>query len=226
MDLTTARPAQLMAAIFIAGTAAASAESGRFYDPSKGRSYDYTAQRSRGTGKAVKYQVQKRYRRQNVSLRTKEKRGTIIIDPRRKYLYYVTGTNRAIRYGVGVGRQGFGWAGKVRIGRKAAWPSWHPPKEMRQREPHLPISMVGGIKNPLGARALYLYDGRKDTLYRIHGTNEPWTIGRNVSSGCIRMTNGDVIDLYKKARVGAKVVVLSNSLIPPGLKRRVAELLN
>ena len=154
----------------------------------------------------------KKYQRQVVSYQTREAPGTIIIDPREYFLYFVTGDGRAIRYGVGVGREGFGWHGTTRIGRKAEWPGWTPPQEMIAREKkkgvQLPAHMEGGMRNPLGARALYLYNGGGDTAYRIHGSNEPWTIGRNVSSGCFRMLNKDVIDLYKRARVGAKVVVL------------------
>lgn len=153
----------------------------------------------------------KRFNRREVRLRTDEKVGTIIVNPRKKYLYLVLGNNRAMRYGIGVGREGFGWQGTVNIKRKAKWPSWHPPAEMRARERKagriLPAMMKGGPENPLGARALYLYQGNKDTLYRIHGTNEPWTIGHNVSSGCIRLVNADIEDLYKRVKVGARVIV-------------------
>jgi lipoprotein-anchoring transpeptidase ErfK/SrfK len=152
------------------------------------------------------------FRRQTVGFRTNEKPGTIIIDTRSKFLFYVLGNNRAIRYGVGVGREGFGWKGTVRVGRKAEWPSWTPPKEMIARERRrgriIPTHMRGGTNNPLGARAIYLYSGPRDTLFRIHGTTEPWTIGTNVSSGCIRLVNADVIHLYQRVRVGAKVIVL------------------
>ncbi len=141
-----------------------------------------------------------------------EKPGTIIIDTRRRYLYLVLGNDKAKRYGIGVGRAGFQWSGVARVGRKQEWPNWYPPKEMIERELRkygrkLPEKMEGGPKNPLGARALYLFQGGRDTLYRIHGTNQPWTIGRAVSSGCIRMRNEDVIDLYKRVPVGAKVIV-------------------
>jgi lipoprotein-anchoring transpeptidase ErfK/SrfK len=156
--------------------------------------------------------VPAQYRRQMVRYSTREKPGTIVIDTRNKFLYLVMGDGRAMRYGVGVGREGFGWHGTVHVGRKAEWPTWTPPAQMRERERrrgrNLPVSMPGGESNPLGARALYLYDGGRDTLFRIHGTNEPWSIGLNVSSGCIRLVNADVIDLYSRARVGAKVVVL------------------
>ncbi len=135
---------------------------------------------------------------------TDEAKGTIIIDTDARYLYLVLGDGKAMRYGVGVGRPGFQWAGTHRITRKAEWPDWVPPDEMRERVPNLPIRMEGGPANPLGARAMYL----GSTLYRIHGSNEPWTIGHAVSSGCIRMRNEDVIDLYGRVGVGTKVVVL------------------
>lgn len=139
---------------------------------------------------------------------TGESPGTIVVDTRAFYLYLVLPDGKAQRYGVGVGREGFGWSGRVRIGRKAEWPTWTPPAAMRKRQPYLPVSMPGGPNNPLGARALYLYDGGRDTLFRIHGSNEPWTIGQRVSSGCIRMRNEDVIELYSRVAVGARVVVL------------------
>jgi lipoprotein-anchoring transpeptidase ErfK/SrfK len=149
---------------------------------------------------------------------TGEAPGTIVIDPQNHYLYFVQGNGRAIRYGVGVGRQGFGWSGVATIHDKQEWPDWYPPKEMLQRQPDLMrqmsalrsgIGMPGGPRNPLGARAMYLWQGNKDTLYRIHGTVEPWTIGKSVSSGCIRMINQDAMDLYERTPVGAKVVVLA-----------------
>ncbi|MFN3891693.1 MAG: L,D-transpeptidase [Beijerinckiaceae bacterium] len=139
---------------------------------------------------------------------TRQGAGTITIDTRSRVLYYSLGNGQAIRYGVGVGRDGFRWSGRAQVGRKAAWPSWTPPAAMLKRRPDLPRFMEGGIDNPLGARALYLYQGKKDTLFRIHGTNEPWTIGQAVSSGCIRMLNDDVTDLFQRVRVGARVVVL------------------
>jgi lipoprotein-anchoring transpeptidase ErfK/SrfK len=154
----------------------------------------------------------RQFRRQVVDFKTNEAAGTIVVNPRQHFLYYVLGNGQAIRYGIGVGREGFGWSGTVTVGRKAEWPTWTPPPEMVAREKArgriLPASMDGGPNNPLGARALYLYRGGNDTMYRIHGTSEPWTIGLNVSSGCIRMLNKDVVDLYNRARVGAKVVVL------------------
>jgi lipoprotein-anchoring transpeptidase ErfK/SrfK len=143
-------------------------------------------------------------RRQVVEFRTTEAAGTIIVDTPNTYLYYVLGGAKAIRYGIGVGREGFTWSGVQTIARKAEWPDWIPPASMLQREPYLPRFMAGGPGNPLGARAMYL----GVTIYRIHGTNQPSTIGRQVSSGCIRMVNEDVIDLYGRVNVGAKVVVL------------------
>ena len=153
-----------------------------------------------------------RYRRQVVDYQTSEKPGTIVINTGQHFLFYVLPNDKAIRYGVGVGREGFGWKGTVSVGRKAEWPTWTPPPEMiareRQRGRILPAQMDGGIGNPLGARALYLYKNGNDTQFRIHGTSEPWTIGLNVSSGCIRLLNKDVVDLYNRAKIGAKVVVL------------------
>lgn len=134
--------------------------------------------------------------------------GTITIDTKTRKLYLSMGDGRAYEYGVGVGREGFAWKGEAQIGRKAYWPGWTPPKEMLLRRPDLPDHMEGGLENPLGARALYLFRGKKDTMFRIHGTNEPDTIGQAVSSGCIRMLNADVIDLYRRVSKGTRVVVL------------------
>jgi lipoprotein-anchoring transpeptidase ErfK/SrfK len=139
---------------------------------------------------------------------TGQKTGSVTIDTNRRALYLSLGGGQAIRYGVGVGRAGFEWRGRAHVGRKAEWPSWTPPAAMLKRRPDLPRFMNGGINNPLGARALYLYNGGRDTLFRIHGTNEPWTIGQAVSSGCIRMMNDDVMDLYSRVRVGASVRVI------------------
>ena len=150
--------------------------------------------------------------RTKVRLRTEEAPGTIIVDTNHKYLYYVEGNNKATRYGIGVGREGFGWSGVVKVQRKAEWPGWTPPAEMIVRERKnghiLPAYMEGGVNNPLGARALYLYKGKSDSGFRIHGTNQPWTIGQNMSSGCIRMMNQDVEHLYDRASIGAKVIVV------------------
>jgi lipoprotein-anchoring transpeptidase ErfK/SrfK len=145
-------------------------------------------------------------RRQVVSYRTQVEAGTIVIDTAQTYLYYVLGDGTAIRYGIGVGRDGFAWAGAEVVTRKAEWPDWTPPQEMIARQPYLPRWMAGGEGNPLGARAIYL----GSTVYRIHGTNAPETIGHKVSSGCIRMLNTDVIDLYSRVIVGTKILVLPN----------------
>ncbi|CCD99111.1 L,D-transpeptidase [Bradyrhizobium sp. STM 3809] len=153
---------------------------------------------------AAPYELPARLRRQVVSYTTREAPGTIVIDTPNKYLYYVLGNGQAMRYGIGVGRDGFTWSGVQSVTRKAEWPDWTPPPEMIARQPYLPRHMAGGPGNPLGARAMYL----GGTVYRIHGTNAPETIGTHVSSGCIRLTNQDVIDLYSRVNVGAKVIVL------------------
>ncbi|MET0676944.1 MAG: L,D-transpeptidase [Bradyrhizobium sp.] len=145
-----------------------------------------------------------RFRRTIVSFDTREPAGTVVIDTSHTYLYYVLGNGRALRYGVGVGREGFTWAGVQTVTRKAEWPDWHPPAEMIARQPYLPRFMAGGPGNPLGARAMYLGSSE----YRIHGTNDPSTIGKFVSSGCIRLTNEDVSDLFSRVTVGTRVVVL------------------
>jgi len=149
-------------------------------------------------------QVHPMFLRQVVPYPTGEHSGTLVIDTRAHFLYFVLGDGRALRYGIGVAKSGFEWSGTHRVSRKAEWPGWTPPAEMLQRRPDLPRYMAGGPNNPLGARALYI----GSTLYRIHGTTEPWSIGQNVSSGCIRMTNADVIDLYGRVQLNTKVVVL------------------
>lgn len=149
-------------------------------------------------------QFDPRYEKQEVAYDGKEAAGTIVIDTPDKFLFLVEGDGKALRYGIGVGRPGFTWSGVKTITAKREWPDWTPPSEMLARRPDLPRYMAGGPENPLGARAMYL----GSTLYRIHGSNEPWTIGTNVSSGCIRMRNEDVIDLYDRVKVGTKVVVL------------------
>ena len=148
-------------------------------------------------------QMPARLKRQVVSYPTREAPGTIIIDTPNTYLYLVMGNGQAMRYGIGVGRDGFTWSGTQTITRKAEWPAWTPPPEMIQRQPYLPRHMAGGPGNPLGARAMYL----GGTIYRIHGTNAPETIGTHVSSGCLRLTNEDVTDLYSRVNVGTKVIV-------------------
>jgi len=145
-----------------------------------------------------------RFMRQAVEYAGGEKPGTLIINTQERFLYLVEGGGKALRYGIGVGRPGFSWAGVKEISMKREWPEWRPPDEMLKRRPDLPRFMAGGPANPLGARAMYL----GSSLYRIHGSNEPWTIGTAVSSGCIRMRNEDVIDLYDRVKVGTKVVVI------------------
>ncbi len=145
-----------------------------------------------------------RFAKQVVPYSGKEKPGTIVVDTPQRFLYLVQDNGTALRYGIGVGRPGFTWAGVKSVTRKAEWPDWVPPKEMLARRPELPRYMAGGPDNPLGARALYL----GSSLYRIHGSNEPWTIGQAVSSGCIRMRNEDVTDLYERVKVGTRVVVI------------------
>jgi lipoprotein-anchoring transpeptidase ErfK/SrfK len=157
-------------------------------------------------------------RRQEVAFPTKEPAGTLIVDTPNTYLYYVLGGGRAIRYGVRVGRDGFTWTGVQKISRKAEWPDWHPPPEMIERQPYLPRFMAGGPGNPLGARAMYL----GNTVYRIHGTNQPSTIGKFVSSGCIGMLNEDVSDLFDRVKVGTRVVVLPGGP-PPGMATASAQ---
>lgn len=148
--------------------------------------------------------VPERFRRQEVDYATNHPAGTLIVDTPNTYLYYVMGNGRAMRYGIGVGREGFTWTGVQKVSRKAEWPDWRPPSDMIARQPYLPRFMAGGPGNPMGARALYL----GSTIYRIHGTNEPQTIGKFVSSGCIRMLNNDAEDLYDRVKVGSKVVIM------------------
>jgi lipoprotein-anchoring transpeptidase ErfK/SrfK len=190
-------------AALVSGSAPALARSGGRddYDFNFGSVFTPRRQASRYRGKDV------------ISFRTREAPGTVIINTRERRLYYVLPSGKAIRYGVGVGRQGFEWSGIAQIGFMRSWPEWHPPKEMivrelRQYGRRLPDVMPGGPQNPLGARALYLYQGKKDTLYRIHGTNAPQTIGQAMSSGCIRMLNEEVIDLHDRVRIGTKVIVI------------------
>src|SRR4029077_4942054 len=149
-------------------------------------------------------QVGAELRRATVNYQTNEAPGTVIVDTQNPYLYYVLGGGQAIRYGIGVGREGFTWSGVKTVERKSEWPDWTPPPEMIARSPYLPRFMAGGVTNPLGARAMYL----SGSFYRIHGTNAPSTIGSRATAGCIRMVNDDVIDLYDRVKVGAKVVVL------------------
>jgi lipoprotein-anchoring transpeptidase ErfK/SrfK len=157
-------------------------------------------------------EVDPRFLRREVAYYGREEPGTIVVDTAARHLYLVREGGRAIRYGIGVGKEGLAWGGRARVGRKAMWPSWTPTAAMIRREPERngkwAGGMQGGLDNPLGARALYLYDSGRDTMYRIHGTTEPWSIGQSVSSGCIRLFNQDVIDLYNRVPVGSPVVVL------------------
>jgi len=150
------------------------------------------------------------YARQKVAYSGGQRPGTIIVDIDERFLYLVEDGNSAIRYGVGVGRQGFSWKGSATVGRKGVWPNWSPTATMVSLMPKLPRHAKGGLDNPLGARALYLYQGNRDILFRIHGTNEPWSIGDQVSSGCIRMLNEDIVDLYNRVPVGTTVLVRRN----------------
>lgn len=157
-----------------------------------------------------------RYVRQQVDYPTSERAGTIVVDPGAKFLYLVQEDGKAMRYGVGVGREGFGWNGAATIQMKRVWPRWTPPAEMILRQPELEEyrnGMTGGLSNPLGARALYLFQNGRDTLYRLHGTNEPRSIGSNVSSGCVRLVNQDIIDLFERVPVGTRVVVLGTASV-------------
>ncbi|MCB1492636.1 MAG: L,D-transpeptidase [Rhodobiaceae bacterium] len=167
---------------------------------------------ARPAQKQAAYQPAAAYRRQTVQYNGPEEPGTIVIDTHERFLFHVNGDGTATRYGVGVGRAGFEWSGTAQVGRKSEWPDWRPPAEMIEREKAkgrtLPDVMPGGPNNPLGARALYLYQGGNDTLYRIHGTNNPRSIGLAMSSGCIRMMNEDVTDLYSHVSIGTKVVVM------------------
>jgi lipoprotein-anchoring transpeptidase ErfK/SrfK len=160
--------------------------------------------------------VNPRFLRQEVPNPTKEKAGTIVVDTSNKFLYYIAdNSGMAMRYGVGVGRQGFAWDGRAVIDRKQEWPKWHPPKEMMERDPEAakwPEGMPGGITNPLGPRALYLAQNGKDTYYRLHGTTHPESIGKAMSSGCIRLFNQDIIDLYNRVPIGTQVVVVQTGV--------------
>jgi lipoprotein-anchoring transpeptidase ErfK/SrfK len=174
------------------------------FDPPPGMSLSDGRPRNGLQLKQGQAKLDARFMRQVVAYKTKEKAGTIVVATGQKFLYLVLGDGKALRYGIGTAKTGFEWSGTHKVTRMREWPDWTPPPEMRKRRPELPAHMEGGIKNPLGARALYL----GSTLYRIHGTNEPWTIGQDVSSGCIRMVNDDVEDLYDRVKIGAKVIVL------------------
>ena len=183
-------------AAVVAAAATTPAWAKLFYNPDTGNWEERT---TNGNGRHSYTPIE----RTTVPYDTKFKPGTIVVETAERRLYFVLGDGEAIRYGIGVGRDGFRWSGQHKITRKAEWPGWTPPPEMRKRVPDLPAYMPGGADNPLGARALYI----GTTLYRLHGTSEPWTIGQAVSSGCIRLTNEDIIDLYDRVKVGSLVVV-------------------
>jgi len=190
----------LAMALVLVGTAVAAAQSGRTINVQE------TMQIEEQPGRETSSEDENLpaiYRRQVVFFRTTEAPGTIVIHTADRFLYVVQGNNHAIRYGIGVGRDGFQWEGLLRITRKSEWPDWTPPPEMIQRQPYLPRWMAGGPGNPLGARALYL----GNTVYRIHGTNLPQTIGQSISSGCFRLANSEIIDLYERIPIGTKVIV-------------------
>ncbi|MGI9350652.1 MAG: L,D-transpeptidase [Rhizobiaceae bacterium] len=185
---------------------------GRIGDPSRQFRSDYGSVVDGGfqLPRIPLSKVDKQFLRQIVDYETRERVGTIIVDVPSRHLYLVEPEGKAVRYGVGVGKQGFAWSGHATIGWKREWPTWTPPARMIQRKPELRRwagGMPPGLNNPLGPRALYLMKGGRDTLYRLHGTPEWWTIGKAVSSGCIRLMNQDIIDLYNRAKPGAKVVV-------------------
>jgi lipoprotein-anchoring transpeptidase ErfK/SrfK len=163
--------------------------------------------------------IDQRFLRQVVDYPSQFNVGTIVVDPTAKFLYLILERGKALRYGIGVGREGFGWTGTATIRRKAIWPTWTPPAEMIARDPSVAQyagGMPGGLDNPLGARALYLYQGSRDTLYRLHGTNDPRSIGRAVSSGCVRLLNQDIVDLHLRAPIGTIVMVLGAGEAAPG----------
>ena len=175
-----------------------------FFTVPSAQTYQPSVQATPDENQGSAVEMPARLKRQIVSYPTREAPGTVIIDTPNTYLYYVLGGGQAIRYGIGVGREGFTWSGVQAVTKKAEWPDWTPPPEMIARQPYLPRHMAGGPGNPLGARAMYL----GGTVYRIHGTNAPETIGTRVSSGCIRLTNEDVADLYSRVNVGTRVIVM------------------
>jgi lipoprotein-anchoring transpeptidase ErfK/SrfK len=198
------KTAAAIATLIAATTIPASANQFFLFGPLQQPVPTQTAPMAQDEATDTRAETPARFRRQIVEYRTNEPAGTIIIDTPNTYLYLVLGNGRAMRYGIGVGRDGFTWSGVQTITRRAEWPDWHPPAEMIARQPYLPRYMAGGPGNPMGARALYL----GNTIYRIHGTNAPHTIGQRVSSGCIRLTNEDVADLYSRVNLGTRVVVL------------------
>ena len=209
MDLTTILPPRMMRYAHVMALAIASMgwtlpASAQYGTPEEWRRTTPTIQdRDPGIAAPPEAEMDPAYRRQPVFYRTEEKPGTIIIDTSDRFLYLIQPNNVALRYGIGVGRDGFQWQGLLRVTRKSEWPDWTPPPEMIQRQPYLPRFMAGGPGNPMGARALYL----GNTIYRIHGTNAPETIGHAVSSGCFRLVNDEIEDLYARVPVGTKVIV-------------------
>ena len=187
----------------------------RFVDPTYAAMYGPRLEEAHPIPATDISEVDPRFLRREVAYNGPEEPGTIVVDTDARYLYLVRENGRAIRYGIGVGKEGMAWSGRARVGRKAPWPRWTPTPAMIKREPERNAKWAGGmapgIENPLGARALYLYDDGRDTMYRIHGTSEPWSIGQNVSSGCIRLFNQDIIDLYSRVPVGSPVVVLQGT---------------
>jgi lipoprotein-anchoring transpeptidase ErfK/SrfK len=188
---------------FLALAACITAVTFQFSPASAQRDYSNLADQPGVVPSEADEQLQPQFQRQMVLYRTNEPPGTIIVHTSERFLYLIQGNGRAMRYGIGVGREGFQWQGLLKISRKQEWPDWTPPPEMIARQPYLPRFMAGGPGNPMGARALYL----GATVYRIHGTNQPHTIGSAVSSGCFRLVNNDVIDLFERVPVGTKVVV-------------------
>lgn len=202
--LLRAAMALLVASTVVAPTMAQGLQPGWRFQPPPGITIVPPNRPRHGLAMVANLQVDPVFLRQVVVYDTRERSGTLVVDTSAHFLYFVLGDGRALRYGIGVAKTGFEWSGTHQVTRKAEWPSWTPPAEMLRRRPELPRHMEGGLNNPLGARALYI----GATLYRIHGTTEPWSIGQNVSSGCIRMTNDDVIDLYARVKLNTKVVVL------------------
>jgi lipoprotein-anchoring transpeptidase ErfK/SrfK len=178
------------------------------YEPPSSKGVTERDKKLLANAKYSKPTISEPYRRHIVTWHRKELPGTIVVDPDARFLYYVLPEGKAIRYGVTVGEEALAWSGVARVGRLAEWPSWVPTADIHQRIAGLPPRMEGGPDNPLGARGIYLFEGNKDTLFRIHGTNQPEYIGSAISSGCIRMTNEDVIDLYERVKIGSPVVVL------------------
>jgi lipoprotein-anchoring transpeptidase ErfK/SrfK len=192
-------------ALFLSATSLVPAQAAGLFPPPAGMTVSTSRADNNGLllhRKVVRLDA--KFMRQVVPFSSDEPVGTIIVMTEQKFLYLILGDGKAMRYGIGTAKEGFEWSGTHKVTRKAEWPGWTPPAEMKLRRPDLPDYMPGGIRNPLGARALYI----GSTLYRIHGTTEPWTIGTDVSSGCIRLINDDVIDLYDRVKIGAKVIVL------------------